>query len=89
MLEELLTAHPEVDFIQLQINYADWDNPGVVSRECYEIARKHNKSITVMEPVKDDMVTDTDRLYRSYSAGSYRSDNHYRSEKAARQGEGK
>ena len=52
LLEELLTAHPEVDFIQLQINYADWDNPGVASRECYEIARKHNKSITVMEPVK-------------------------------------
>ncbi|MBR3630254.1 MAG: aldo/keto reductase [Oscillospiraceae bacterium] len=52
LLEELLTAHPEVDFIQLQINYADWDNPGVASKECYEIARKHGKSITVMEPVK-------------------------------------
>ena len=52
LLDELLTAHPEVDFIQLQINYADWDNPGVASRECYEIARKHGKSITVMEPVK-------------------------------------
>lgn len=52
LLEELLTAHPDVDFIQLQINYADWDNPGVASRECYEIARKHGKSITVMEPVK-------------------------------------
>ena len=52
LLDELLTAHPEVDFIQLQINYADWDNPGVASRECYEIARKHDKSITVMEPVK-------------------------------------
>jgi hypothetical protein len=52
LLDELLTVHPEVDFIQLQINYADWDNPGVASRECYEIARKHGKSITVMEPVK-------------------------------------
>ena len=52
LLEELLTAHPDVDFIQLQINYADWDNPGVASRACYEIARRHGVSITVMEPVK-------------------------------------
>ena len=52
LLEELLTAHPEVDFVQLQINYADWDNPDVASRECYEIARRHGKSITIMEPVK-------------------------------------
>lgn len=52
LLDELLTAHPEVDFVQLQINYADWDNPGVASRECYEIARRHGKSITVMEPIK-------------------------------------
>ena len=52
LLEELLTIHPDVDFVQLQINYADWENPGVASRQCYEIARKHNKSIVVMEPVK-------------------------------------
>ena len=52
LLEELLTSHPDVDFVQLQINYADWNNPGVASRECYEIARKHGVSITVMEPVK-------------------------------------
>ena len=52
LLEELLNAHPDVDFIQLQINYADWENPGVASRECYEIARKHGVSITVMEPIK-------------------------------------
>ena len=52
LLEELLTDHPDVDFIQLQINYADWENPEVASRECWEIARKHGKSITVMEPVK-------------------------------------
>ncbi|MCR5279138.1 MAG: aldo/keto reductase, partial [Lachnospiraceae bacterium] len=51
-LEKLLTEHPEVDFIQLQINYADWESDNVQSRACYEIARKHGKSITVMEPVK-------------------------------------
>jgi len=52
LLEQLLTAHPEVDFIQLQINYADWENPSVASRANYEVARKHGKSIVVMEPVK-------------------------------------
>lgn len=52
LLEELLTDHPEVDFVQLQINYADWENPGVASRKCWEICRKHNKPVTVMEPVK-------------------------------------
>ena len=52
LLDRLLTDHPEVDFVQLQINYADWENPEVASRANYEVARKHNKGITVMEPVK-------------------------------------
>lgn len=52
MLDELLTKHPEVDFVQLQINYIDWDSDAVQSRKCYEVARKHGKSIIVMEPVK-------------------------------------
>ena len=52
LLDKLLTEHPEVDFIQLQINYADWENPSVTSRANYEVARRHGKSITVMEPVK-------------------------------------
>lgn len=52
LLDELLYEHPEVDFIQLQLNYADWDNKMITSRANYEVARKHNKSITVMEPVK-------------------------------------
>ena len=52
LLDQLLTEHPDVDFVQLQINYADWENPRVTSRANYEVARKHGKSITVMEPVK-------------------------------------
>ncbi len=52
MLDKLLTKHPEVDFIQLQINYADWESANVQSKACYEVARKHNKPMTVMEPVK-------------------------------------
>ena len=58
LLEKLLTDHPDVDFVQLQINYADWENPGVESRECWEIARRHGKSITIMEPVKGGALAD-------------------------------
>ena len=52
LLDQLLTEHPDVDFVQLQINYADWENPSVHSRANYEVAKKHGKSIVVMEPVK-------------------------------------
>ncbi|SFA88953.1 hypothetical protein SAMN05216249_104121 [Acetitomaculum ruminis DSM 5522] len=51
-LEEILKAHPEAEFVQLQINYADWENPAIRSRECYEVARKYNKPVVIMEPVK-------------------------------------
>lgn len=55
-LDEILTAHPEMEFVQLQINYADWDNPAIQSRRCYEVARKHGKPIVIMEPVKGGML---------------------------------
>ena len=51
-LEEILKAHPEMEFVQLQINYADWDNPEIQSRKNYEMARKYNKPVVIMEPVK-------------------------------------
>ena len=51
-LDEILTAHPEAEFVQLQINYADWDSHSVQSRKCYEVARRHNKPVVIMEPVK-------------------------------------
>ena len=52
LLDKLLTEHPDVEFVQLQINYADWENDKVASRRNYEVARKHNKPIVIMEPVK-------------------------------------
>ena len=51
-LEELLNAHPEVEFVQIQLNYADWENPVVRSGRLYEILRQRNIPIIVMEPVK-------------------------------------
>ena len=51
-LDEILTKHPDAEFVQLQINYADWDSHAIQSRKCYEVAQKHNKPVIVMEPVK-------------------------------------
>ncbi len=51
-LDKVLTEHPEVEFVQLQINYADWDSTSVQSRLCYETARRHGKPVVIMEPVK-------------------------------------
>ena len=51
-LDEILTKHPEAEFVQLQINYADWENPSIQSRGVYEMARKHGKPVVIMEPVK-------------------------------------
>ena len=51
-MDKILTDHPETEFVQLQLNYLDWDNETVQSRKCYEVAKKHGKDIIVMEPVK-------------------------------------
>lgn len=53
LLDEILAAHhQDLDFVQLQINYIDWENPGIQSRRCHEVARKYNMPIVVMEPCK-------------------------------------
>ena len=52
LLEEVLTAHPEMEFVQLQLNYLDWESEWVQSRKCYEVCVKHGKPVVVMEPVK-------------------------------------
>ena len=52
LLDEILISHPEVDFVQIQLNYLDWNNESIESGKCYEVATKHNKPVIVMEPVK-------------------------------------
>ena len=52
LLDQILTKHPEMEFVQLQINYLDWESQWVQSRACYEVAAKHGKPVVVMEPVK-------------------------------------
>ncbi len=57
LLDEILTKHPEVDVVLLQINYLDWDSFGIESGKCYETAVKHGKKVFVMEPVKGGTLT--------------------------------
>ena len=52
VLDRILTEYPEVEVVQIQFNYLDYDDPAVQSRLCYEVCRKHNKPVLVMEPVK-------------------------------------
>ena len=70
VLDSMLTELPEAEFVQLQINYADWENPNVTARQNYEVARRHGKSIVVMEPVKGGKLADppeeVKKLFRAY-----------------------
>ena len=52
VLDMILSEHPEIEVVQLQINYLDYDDPGVQSKACYDVAVKHGKKVIVMEPVK-------------------------------------
>ena len=71
LLDQILTEHPETEFVQLQISCADWENPGVASRANYEVARRHRKPVVVMEPVKDGNLADppgeAQKLFRDYA----------------------
>lgn len=55
-LDKILTEHPEMEFVQFQLNYDDWESPTIQARKCYEIALKHHKPIVVMEPVKGGLL---------------------------------
>lgn len=57
-LEEILFEHPELEFVLLQINYLDWDDEGIESRKCWEVARKYNKQVMIMEPYKGGFLAD-------------------------------
>ncbi|MDE7163835.1 MAG: aldo/keto reductase [Clostridiales bacterium] len=52
VLDQILTEYPQVEVVQIQLNYADYDDPAVQSRKCLEVCNKHNKPVIVMEPVK-------------------------------------
>lgn len=56
MLDKILTEHPEIDFVQIIVNYYDWNAGFVQSRACYETIRKHGKKVVIMEPVKGGLL---------------------------------
>ncbi len=68
LLDRILTEHPEAEFVQLQINYLDWESEWVRSRAVYETAVRHGKPIVVMEPVKGGTLAkvppEAERLFR-------------------------
>ena len=74
VLDRILTEHPELDFVQLQINYMDWDSPNVQSGKNFETALKHGKQIIVMEPVKGGCLAslpeDAVKLLKSHNSSA-------------------
>ena len=78
VLDRILTERPEIEVVQIQFNYLDYEDPAVESRACYEVCRKHNKPVIVMEPVKGgklaNMSEDALAIYKELgdmSAASY------------------
>ena len=57
-LENILIEHPELEFVLLQINYLDWEDDGIQSRKCFEVAKKYDKKVLVMEPFKGGFLAD-------------------------------
>lgn len=72
-LDRALTAHPETEFVQLQINYLDWEDEKIQSRACYEVAMKHGVPVIIMEPVKGGMLSslplEAEALMKQYAPG--------------------
>ena len=74
LLAELLDKHPEVDFVQLQINYLDWESPAIESKICYDLCTQHGKPVIVMEPVKGGSLArvpeSVEQLFKDYNPGA-------------------
>ncbi len=71
LLDKLLTEHPFFEFVQLQINYLDWESAGVQSRKCYEVAAKHGKPVITMETVKGGTLSnispEAEKVFKDYN----------------------
>lgn len=77
MLDKILTEYPQVEVVQIQFNYLDYNDPAVQSRKCYEVCRKHGKPVLVMEPVKGghlvNLPQEGKNILDSLGGGSYAS----------------
>ena len=74
VLEDILKQYPQVEFVQIQLNYLDYDDLAVQGRQCYEMCRKYNKPVIVMEPVKGgslvNLPDDAAQVLKSLKGGS-------------------
>ena len=74
VLDRILTEHPEIEVVQIQFNYVDYEDASVESRKVYEVCEKHGKPVIVMEPVKGGSLVklpeEADRIFRSLNGGS-------------------
>ena len=74
VLDAILSEYPQIEVVQIQFNYLDYDDIGVQSRKCYEVCRKHNKPVLVMEPVKGGSLVklpdEAQRIFASLNGGS-------------------
>lgn len=64
VLDMILTEQPEIDAVQIQLNYLDWENPVIQSKACLEVCRKHSKPVIVMEPVKGGSLANVPKAAR-------------------------
>ena len=73
-LEMILSEHPEIEVVQIQFNYADYEDASVESRKVYEVCEKYGKPVIVMEPVKGgslvNLPADADKILRDLNGGS-------------------
>lgn len=71
LLDRILLEHPEVEFVQLQLNYLDWESAAIQSHRCYDVCVKYGKPVIVMEPVKGGTLANVpaavERLFKSYA----------------------
>ena len=68
-LDRVLTDHPEMEFVQLQVNYLDWESPVTQSRRCMEVAAEHDVPVIIMEPARGGMIVNlADRVASWYLA---------------------
>ena len=77
VLDKILSEQPSIEAVQLQINYLDYDDPGVQSKACYDVAEKHCKKVIVMEPVKGgrlaNLPDEAKEVFDNLGGGSYAS----------------
>ncbi len=77
ILDMILSEQPCIEAVQLQFNYLDWDDPGVQSKACYDVAIKHGKKVIIMEPVKGGQLVNLPdkaaKVFDELGGGSYAS----------------